>query len=123
MPPVAALRATATEGIGQFNRPRGAIDTMNSDKGKAGQHRANYSRDNVNGGWLIRVVGPFANRFRGREVPVLTNSGENHPEKLDKLIWSGVDEGNVNPADKGKNVALYSFLPKPKDELDDAILF
>lgn len=84
------------------------------------QHKAGYARDKKKGGYLIRVIGPNANRFAGREVPVLAN-GKTEPtiEKLDALLWTGIDEGEYNPADKGKPVALYSFVARPKGDVDE----
>lgn len=79
-------------------------------------HKATYARDKKNGGWLIRVVGPNANAFAGREVPVTTNNGEQHPEKLNKLIWTGVDNGFEDRPGTGQPAALYSFISKPKEE-------
>lgn len=80
-------------------------------------HRATYSRDNRNGGYIIRVEGPTANRFAGRTIPVVLKSGEEHNEELDGLIWTGKDE------ETGKPVALYSFKSKPVEDLNDEIPF
>lgn len=81
---------------------------------KAGRlHKATYARDNRKGGYMIRVEGPNANRFAGREVPVTTRSGDEHPEKLISLIWTGKDQ------ESGFPVALYSFESKPRGEQDE----
>lgn len=80
------------------------------------QHRATYARDKKKGGYLIRVEGPHAGKFAGREVPVSRKDGSSDPETLTDLIWSGIDD------ESGKPVALYGFTPKPK-ELDDEIPF
>lgn len=72
------------------------------------KHRATYARDNKNGGYLIRVAGPYPEKFAGREVPVMLKSGKEHNEKLGKLIWTGAD------AEAGR-VALYTFEAKPRD--------
>ena len=80
-------------------------------------HRATYSRDNRNGGYIIRVEGPMANKFAGRTVPVVLKGGEEHDEKLTSLIWSGNDQ------ESGKPVALYAFEAKPRDDLNDEIPF
>lgn len=72
-------------------------------------HRATYSRDNRNGGYLIRVEGPQANKFAGREVPVTRRDNTEEMEKLTGLIWSGSDKESGNP------VALYSFEAKPRE--------
>jgi hypothetical protein len=72
------------------------------------KHRATYARDNKNGGYLIRVAGPYPEKFAGRDVPVVLKSGKEHNEKLAKLIWTGAD------AEAGR-VALYTFEAKPRD--------
>lgn len=76
------------------------------------KHRATYARDNKNGGYLIRVAGPYPEKFAGREVPVVLKSGKEHAEKLGKLIWTGAD------ADAGR-VALYTFEAKPRDTQEE----
>ena len=72
------------------------------------QHRATYSTDKRKGGYMIRVEGPMSERFAGREVPVTMKSGEEHMEKLVKLVWTGQDQ------ESGKQVSLYTFAPKPQ---------
>lgn len=79
-------------------------------------HRATYARDKRKGGYLIRVAGPTAERFAGREVPVTTKSGDEHMEKLTGLIWTGTDQ------ESGEKVALYSFESRPRDEADQDTL-
>ena len=81
-----------------------------------GQHKATYTKDKRKGGYNVRVVGPHANMFAGREVPV-TRRGTEAPqmETLDELIFSGVDDGEYNPEDAGKNFAVYSFKARPRD--------
>lgn len=74
------------------------------------QHKATYARDKRKGGYLIRVAGPNAGAFAGREVPVTTKAGDEHPEKLTGLIWTGIDN------ESGDNVALYSFESRPREE-------
>lgn len=76
-------------------------------------HKATYARDKKKGGYLIRVEGPHAAKFASREVPVTQMSGNEHVEQLDKLIWTGVDDKS------GKPVALYSFVPKPKEKEEE----
>lgn len=76
------------------------------------KHRATYARDKKKGGYLIRVAGPNAAMFAGRDVPVTMKNGDEHNEKLDGLIWSGIDE------ESGDNVALYSFEAKPREKVD-----
>lgn len=76
-------------------------------------HRATYARDKMKGGYIIRVEGPNANRFAGREVPVTLRNGDESTEKLEALIWTGKDQ------DSGQPVALYSFEARPKEEMAD----
>ena len=71
-------------------------------------HRATFSRDKKTGGYLVRVEGPRAPDFAGREVPVTMRDGTEQTEKLERLIWSGKDQ------ESGKPVALYKFEAKPK---------
>ena len=77
-------------------------------------HKATYATDKRNGGYLIRVQGPYSEVFAGREVPVTTKSGDEHTEKLTRLIWSG------NDTESGQKVALYKFESKPREELEEA---
>lgn len=96
----------------------------NDDQGQTqsagGQHRATYAKDKKKGGYLVRVIGPHAARFAGREVPVFVQGNDQpQPEKLKALLWSGVDAGEFNKADAGKPVALYSFEPRPKDKTEE----
>lgn len=84
---------------------------------KGGQHRATYSRDKRMGGYIIRVEGPFSNRFAGRLVPVTLRDGTSHDEQLTDLIWTGNDE------ETGKPIALYHFEARPRDEAADEIPF
>lgn len=79
-------------------------------KGSARAHKATYATDKRNGGYLIRVAGPNAGAFAGREVPVTTKAGDEHDEKLIRLIWTGVDK------ESGETVALYKFESKPREE-------
>jgi len=80
------------------------------------QHKASYARDRRKGGYIIRVEGPHANRFAGREVPVVTMAGKETMELLEELLWTGTDEKSQKP------VALYTFKPRPQ-EFDDEIPF
>jgi len=77
------------------------------------RHRATYATDKRNGGYLIRVQGPTAEKFAGREVPVTLKSGREHNEKLTRLIWTG------NDAETGEKVSLYAFAAKPREISDD----
>ncbi len=80
-------------------------------------HRATYATDKRKGGYLIRVVGPNAARFKGRVVPVTLKDGKEGKETLSKLLWSGLD------LTSGETVALYEFLAKPRDAVNDEIPF
>jgi hypothetical protein len=71
------------------------------------KHRATYSTDKRAGGYLVRVAGPFAERFAGKTVPVTLKNGAKHEEKLLRVIWTGTD------TDSGEKVALYKFEPRP----------
>lgn len=73
------------------------------------RHRATYATDKRNGGYNIRVAGPDANMFAGRDVPVTMKDGTTHTERLERVVWSGKDN------ETGENVALYKFLAKPKE--------
>ena len=91
-----------------------------ADKTAAGRlHRATYARDKKNGGYLVRVAGPTANGFAGREVPVTMLDGTEHPEKLVRLIWTGIDTGEYGGT-AGQPIALYTFAAKPREQAADA---
>lgn len=72
-------------------------------------HKATFARDKRKGGYLIRVIGPQADQFAGREVPVTRKDDTESTEKLVGLIWAGTDEETSRP------VALYSFEPRPRE--------
>lgn len=76
-------------------------------------HKATYATDKRNGGYLIRVAGPNAERFAGRDVPVTTKGGDEHSEKLERLIWTGKDN------ETGEKVSLYKFASKPREKVED----
>lgn len=80
------------------------------------EHKATYARDKRKGGYLIRVIGPNAGKFAGREVPVTRMDDSESIEKLDALIWTGTDEDTSRP------VALYSFIARPKDNVPEDTL-
>jgi hypothetical protein len=94
-------------------------DTDTLPKGGAVKraHKATYATDKRKGGYLVRVEGPNAAAFVGRDVPVTLKNGEEHPERLERLIWSG------NDAESGKPVALYAFASRPRDVDKDEIPF
>lgn len=72
-------------------------------------HKATYATDKKKGGYLVRVSGPYPEMFAGREVPVTTKAGVEHPEKLVRLIWSGTD------TETGERVSLYTFESRPRE--------
>lgn len=72
-------------------------------------HKATYATDKRKGGYLVRVAGPNAAAFAGREVPVTTKAETEHLEKLTRLIWTGPDK------ETGLPVALYAFESKPRE--------
>jgi hypothetical protein len=78
--------------------------------GKKPKHRATYATDKRNGGYLIRVAGPYPEKFVGREIPVDTRGGETHMEKLVALVWAGTDQ------ETGGRVALYKFEKKERTD-------
>lgn len=86
------------------------------DTSKA-KHKATYATDKRQGGYIIRVAGPNADRFAGREVPVTMKNGEVHTEKLARLLWSGKDK------ESGENVSLYKFEAKPREEKTEVVEF
>lgn len=75
-------------------------------------HKATYAKDKRKGGYLIRVEGPSAGSFVGREVPVTMKDSSEHNEKLVNLIWVGKDK------ESGKPVALYGFEAKPQEKVE-----
>ena len=74
------------------------------------QHRATFARDKRNGGYLVRVMGPHANRFAGKEVPVTLKNNTERKALLEDVVWTGKDD------DTGKPVALYTHAPEPQEE-------
>lgn len=88
--------------------------TAASPTGKR-QHVATYANDKKNGGYLVRIAGPHAARFAGREVPVTRLDKSEGTETLEKLIWSGVDTGEYG-GKAGEPIALYTFTRKPRAE-------
>lgn len=74
------------------------------------RHTATYATDKRKGGYLVRVVGEYPDKFAGREVPVKTKGGQVHNEKLSRLIWTGADK------ETGEKVALYAFESRPREQ-------
>jgi hypothetical protein len=83
-----------------------------TEQPKKPRHKATYATDKRNGGYLIRVAGPDANRFAGRTVPVTLKNETQHDETLEGLVWAGVDQ------ETGGNVALYRFKAKPREDVE-----
>lgn len=81
------------------------------------QHRATFARDKRNGGYLIRIQGPHAERFSGRTVPVTRKDNSEEEQELESMIWTGPD------AESGDKVALYKFVAKPREEEQDDVNF
>lgn len=76
-------------------------------------HKATFARDKRNpGSYLIRVEGPHASAFAGRQVPVTRKDDSESVETLTVAVWAGIDQEN------GRPVALYRFEPRERD--DDA---
>lgn len=82
------------------------------------KHRATFARDKRRGGYLVRVVGPQAEMFAGREVPVTRANGTESAETLGRLIFSGVDDGSVIAADQGLTYALYEFEAREREQTE-----
>lgn len=85
------------------------------------EHKATYAADKRNGGYLVRVIGPQANKFAGKIVPVVKRDDSESQEALERVVWTGIDSGTPDRPGTGKPVALYTFTQKPK--VDDEILF
>ena len=77
-------------------------------------HRATYARDKKKGGYLVRVAGPNAGVFAGREVPVTMLDKTEHAERLTRLIWTGIDTGEYGGT-AGEPIALYTFESHPRE--------
>lgn len=86
---------------------------------KGRQHIATFARDKQKPGkYLIRVQGPTADRFAGRDVPVTRMDRSESTETLTTVVWVGTDEASGQP------VALYHFAEKPRaEEKVDALPF
>jgi len=76
------------------------------------KHKATYASDKKTGGYLVRVQGPSAAAFAGREVPVIRRDDSETVEKLVKLVWAGKDQ------ESGENVALYQFEARPREVVE-----
>lgn len=87
-------------------------------QGAKRQHKATYARDKVKGGYLVRIVGPHANAFGGKIVPVVKRDDTESEEALEVVVWSGIDTGTPENPGTGKPVALYTFTQKPRGSDD-----
>lgn len=76
-------------------------------------HKATFASDKRKpGSYLVRVQGPTASAFSGREVPVTRKDNSESVETLAAVVWAGIDD------ETGEPVALYRFVAKPRE--DDA---
>jgi lantibiotic modifying enzyme len=82
------------------------------------KHRATYARDKRNGGYLIRVAGPYAELFSGHTVPVTMKDGSEHEELLENLVWVGTTSPESKVGIPGEKVALYHFAAKPREQVE-----
>lgn len=90
----------------------------NDAPAKGRLHKATFATDKRNpGGYLIRVAGPTASAFAGREVPVTRKDNSESMETLETCVWAGRDEETGTP------VALYRFVAKPREEAHDDLPF
>jgi len=81
-------------------------------------HHATYARDKRNPGkYLVRVEGPHAPAFAGRDVPVTRMDKTESVERLEVAVWAGLDDKTGAP------VALYKFVAKPRDDAADDLPF
>lgn len=87
------------------------------------KHTATYSYNQRAQQYLVRVVGPHADKFAGKEIPVTRKGGAENTEQLIRVTKSGIDEGKVTPENKGKPYALYTFVQKPRGEADEQVEF
>lgn len=99
---------------GALNKPKGEEIELGANPVKvSGEHRASFSWDKMAAAWRIFVVGPRANMFAGRTIPVRTKNGDNAEETLSELVHTGVlEQGD----DAGSNFAIYTFIQKPMND-------
>ena len=91
------------------------------EKKPARAHKATYATDKRKGGYLVRVIGPNAGSFIGREIPVTKKDNSESMETLDRLIWSGIDSGTKEKPGTGQPAALYTFKAKPREEVEETL--
>jgi len=82
-------------------------------------HRASYAKDNMKGGYNVRVIGPNAVKMGRRWLPVTRVDGSENMEFTMGIIWSGVDDGNDEVKGTGLPVALFSMWKAPKEKADE----
>lgn len=87
-------------------------------QGEKRSHKATYAADKRNGGYLVRVVGPHANAFSGKIVPVVKRDDSESAEALERVVWSGIDTGTKENPGTGKPVALYKFTQRKNKDND-----
>lgn len=81
-------------------------------------HRATFATDNIEGGYMVRVEGPNADKFAKRTIPVTRFNGEETEIELKSMTWTGPDKVT------GVKVALYKIVKHPRVKVDaDAIAF
>lgn len=74
-------------------------------------HKATFATDNRKpGSYLIRIQGPNASAFAGRDVPVTRKDNTESTETLAAVVWAGIDDKTGEP------VALYRFVAKPRED-------
>jgi hypothetical protein len=98
----------------------GAIATVVKSGAKRA-HKATFATDKRNGGYLVRVIGPHANAFGGKIVPVVKRDDSETMEELGRVVWFGIDTGTEQQPGTGKPVALYTFIPKGRSEGDEPL--
>lgn len=76
------------------------------------QHRATFATDNIEGGYMVRVEGPNADKFAKRTIPVTRFNGEETNIELKSMTWTGPDKVT------GAKVALYKIVKHPRVKVD-----
>jgi hypothetical protein len=85
------------------------------------KHRATYARDKKNPGqYLIRISGPYPERFEDKIVPVFSMQDKAyHAEQLRRAVWKGTENTAEYGGTVGEPVCLYHFDSAPKTVADD----
>lgn len=95
---------------GDTNMTEQAEPTTAIPPKKGRQHKATYASDKKRPGkYLVRVIGPNADKFSTREVPVTRKDDSESMETLGRIVWTGTD------TETGKPVALYQFTEKERE--------